>query len=111
MAFVVSIDFSLFEKIYGKPLTDLFHRLGIIDMLDVNVYYGRRKIYPNIGSIWLYGKGTFENNDRGIDILNGTLLSVKGFEIPYGDDYYKKYFARDLMHEHEVISEGLMPLD
>lgn len=92
------------QRVYGENLANIFHYLGVTHFLDINIFI-KTKHYPSVSSIWLFGKGgSYDFNDPNlgdVNIYNGTIASIEGIEVPFGEEYYRESLKQLLITKNK----------
>ena len=99
------IDFPLLTKIYGKKFSQALESLGFEKIIDINALIlnniNKYDYYPNVTSIWYFGPGSFDFNDKKygtIYINSGTLAGISKLDkIPFGEEYYYDKYDTELI--------------
>jgi hypothetical protein len=101
-----NIDYGLIEDLYGVKFRNLLEYLKINRFIDVNKRIKANHQYTSAPSIWYYGSGDFSFKDKVyglIHIQTGCLAKVKGFRIPFGNEYYEEYTGEHMTTYEEYM--------
>lgn len=106
-SFIRPLNITVLEEVYGTEFANVLIYLGIIKILDVNMFMDRYGYDPAIGSIFIYsGQGSYMIYDAhlgNIYIQNGSLADIEIFNhIPYGYAYYERMYGKQMYNDDGI---------